>query len=258
MNIKIKRNGVALAMSVTSVADLRGVDLRGADLREAVFRGATLQQFDLSNAYLCGVDLHGADMRWSILRRARLHRANMRETKLFNADMAGAMLPDADLQHANLYCAILREADLRRAWMREADLREADLREADLRGAYLQGARLQGADLTGAILPDYQICPPAGSFIAYKRLHASIAILEVPAEAKRTSTLVGRKCRAEFAKVLSISGCRAYDSSLHDPSFVYRVGEIACPDHYNDDIRIECANGIHFFMTGLEAEDYQR
>ena len=163
-----------------------------------------------------------------------------------------AYLQCANLQGADLRGANLRGADLQDADLRWADLQGADLQEADLRGAYLQGANLQGA-----YLPHFQLCPEEGSFIAYKKLVGGvIATLEIPAEAKRTSSLVGRKCRAEFVKVLELSSGASEANSTHDSEFVYRVGEIVRPDKYDDDIRIECTNGIHFFITRKEAEEY--
>lgn len=37
---------------------------------------------------------------------------------------------------------------------------------------------------------------------------------------------------------------------------LYVVGEVTRPDSFNDDIRIECSNGIHFFITLREAQEY--
>jgi hypothetical protein len=45
-------------------------------------------------------------------------------------------------------------------------------------------------------------------------------------------------------------------TSQHNPEITYTVGKIIKPDSYNDDIRLECTNGIHFFITKKEAEDY--
>ena len=138
----------------------------------------------------------------------------------------------------------------------------ANLDGANLTGAYLIGANLTGANLDGANLPAFSHCPEIGSFAAFKKLQKGwIAVLEIPAEAKRTSSLIGRKCRAEFAKVIrieSVDGAEQFDSGIsqHDHQFVYQVGEIVRPDRYCDDIRTECSSGIHFFITRKEAVDY--
>ena len=134
----------------------------------------------------------------------------------------------------------------------KADLQGADLQDADLQGAKLQGAKLQDANLQGANLPFFQITPIGFPLYGFKKLsNGSIATLLIPAEAKRTASLVGRKCRAEYVIVVEGEGF-----SKHDGKIQYSVGQTVKPDSYNDDIRIECTNGIHFFMTVEEAEDY--
>jgi hypothetical protein len=65
--------------------------------------------------------------------------------------------------------------------------------------------------------------------------------------------LVGRKCRASHVLVLEGSG----NSPIHTwNALEYEEGEIVVADSYDDDIRIECTNGIHFYMTRKEAEDW--
>ncbi len=141
-------------------------------------------------------------------------------------------------------------------WRTGAVLRtvKADsLRGADLRGADLRGADLIEANLIEASLPHFQI-PQEGDLIVWKAVHGGIAKLRIPAEAKRTASLVGRKCRAEYVEVLALEPARLTEApSKYDASVVYRVGEIVRPHRYDDDIRVECAAGIHFFLTKEEA-----
>ena len=181
--------------------------------------------------------------------RAYLSEANLRGAYLNGANLNGANLSGAYLRGANL-----RGAYLNGAYLDGANLRGAYLSEADLRGAYLSEANLRGAYLNGANLPNFQICPEEGDFIGWKKLQGNIvAKLLIPAEAKRTSTLVGRKCRAEFVKVLELTHS-TYD--MYSGRTLYVQGEMVYPDKYDDDIRIECTNGIHFFITKREAEEY--
>ena len=126
----------------------------------------------------------------------------------------------------------------------------------------IEGANLEGANLEGANLPHFQICPEEGEFIAFKALRDNkIAKLRIPAEAKRTSSLIGRKCRAEFAEVLTITDKNDTECkegvSQHNSDFAYKVGGTIKPDKYDPDIRVECSNGIHFFMTKKEAEEWR-
>ena len=155
-------------------------------------------------------------------------------------------------KRANLWGANLGEADLRGANLGEAALGEANLRGADLREANLRGAILREANLDDAQLPSFQI-PQEGELIVYKKLsNGVICKLRVPPDAKRTASLVGRKCRAEWVEVLEGSGTSLYTRVLTE----YKRGAVVRPDSYDDDIRVECTHGIHFFLTREEAEEY--
>lgn len=210
---------------------------------------AKLRNTDLRYANLSGANLSGADLSGATLRDATLYGANLRGANLRDATLSGADLRDATLHGANL-----RDADLSCAALRYADLSCAALCYANLSGADLRDANLFGADL-----PAFQIVPETGSFEAYKNVQKHILRLLIPHDAKRTSSLVGRKCRAEFADVLEV--CSA-PCSLKAPRVIsfwgltYEVGQRIHADKFDDDIRVECTHGIHFFMTRQEAEDY--
>jgi hypothetical protein len=188
--------------------------------------------------------------------KANLRGANLRGADLYGVNLRGANLYGANLRGANLYGADLYGADLRGADLREADLRGADLREADLREASLYGADLYGVNLIRASLPEFSRLPTTGAFTAYKKAKSFIVEIRVPAEARRTSSLIGNKCRVEYAEVVAISYGLDEVIGDHDNSTVYKVGRIVRPDSYNDDIRIECTHGIHCFATREEAEAY--
>ena len=170
-------------------------------------------------------------------------RANLENTNLTNAD-----LTNADLGCADLGCA---------------DLSNADLGCANLYHANLYNADLRGADLRCADLPHFQICPEEGDFIGWKKVRGDI-VLKLLITGKRTSSLVGRKCRCSECKVLcayDMDGNEIFDKtrlffSSHDHDFTYQVGEFIIPDRYDGDIRVECSTGIHFFITRKEAEEY--
>jgi len=147
----------------------------------------------------------------------------------------------------------------RRADLRVVDLTGVDLRGADLRVVDLTGVDLRGVDLTGVDLPAFQI-PQEGELIVWKALQHAIAKVRVPAGAKRTATPVGRKCRAAPLEVLAIYECGTGAALEESPggcgSQVYRVGDTVYPDSYDDDIRVECTHGLHFFLTRKEAESW--
>jgi hypothetical protein len=166
-------------------------------------------------------------------------------------------LAKAENRPANLYGADLFGADLYGADLCCANLRNANLHSADLRSANLRGANLFGANLENVILSAFQIVPEEGAFIGWKKVSRCIIKLEIPADAGRTSSLVGRKCRASHARVLAIEGGvnpEQVDSARG--GLVYKVGEVTTADSFDPDIRVECTNGIHFFLTREEAEDY--
>ena len=175
-------------------------------------------------------------------------------------------------ERAKLCGADLCGANLRDANLRDADLRGADLRDADLRGANLCSANLCGADLSGAKNTDKTLwnahtafyplqCPETGSFIGYKKAADKIVMLEICADAKRSSA-TSRRCRCSKAKVLSITHLDGSDSGLtevrsnYSKEFVYRVGEIAEAPDFDENRWNECTAGIHFFITRGEAVEY--
>ena len=209
--------------------------------------------------------------------RANLRDANLRGADLRGANLRGVSLCDASLCDANLCGANLRDANLRGADLRGAnlcgaDLRGADLCDADLRDANLCGANLCDADLRGAKNTDktawdaytafYPLqCPETGSFIGYKKAADKIVMLEICADAKRSSA-TSRKCRCSKAKVLSITNLDGSESGLtevrsyYSKKFVYCVGEIAEAPDFDENRWNECTAGIHFFITREEAVKY--
>mgnify|MGYP000501958580 CR=1 FL=1 len=187
--------------------------------------------------------------------------------KYGTACLLGAYLRYVDLRGANL-----RGADLFRADLRGANLRGADLCDANLYGACLLGADLLGADLRGANLSELtvaqtSILPDEGDIIGWKKALALdgapiIVKLLIPSDAKRSNS-TGRKCRASTARVLDLQDRQgnslppdttAYSS--FDPDFTYKKGETVHVEDFDTNRWNECAPGIHFFITRIEAVEY--
>ena len=152
----------------------------------------------------------------------------------------------------------------KRANLAGANLADANLMRANLARAYLTGAYLAGAYLARAYLPPLAVQLPDGEFTAWKRVRGDVILeLRIPADARRTASLVGRKCRADAARVVSAShpdgtahaGVRFV--SLYSETFAYVVGEVVTEPWYDGDIRGECTAGVHFFATRDEAVAYQ-
>lgn len=126
--------------------------------------------------------------------------------------------------------------------------------------ANLEGATLKGANLEGANLPHFLITPEIGSFYAYKKLSGGVIVkVFIPSKAKRTNSLIGRKCRASEVKVVKVvkGEITSPIRSTHYGEPIYQVGAVVKADKWDGDIRIECTNGIHFFMTLKEAEEWR-
>lgn len=220
-------------------------------------KGDNIETILKEHGYDC---LHDADLRHADLRGANLHGAN-----LYDADLSGADLRGADLSDAYLCGADLRHADLSDANLHGADLSDADLRYADLSDADLRDANhVQLSIAKTSILPD------EGDIIGWKKawtdgtmLPKSVIVkLLIPADAQR-SNATGRKCRASTARVLDLqdkqgnslpSDTTAY--SGHDTDFTYKKGETIHVEDFDTNRWKECAPGIHFFITRIEAVEY--
>ncbi len=189
---------------------------------------------DLISANLCGADLYGANLYGAKLCEANLYGANLCGANLCGANLCGANLQSSYLHNANLY---------------HANLLDANLFNADLRGA-----NLRNANLNNTKLPAFQI--PEGDLYVWKKTAGGLVKLHIPRKARRTASLVGRKCRCEWAVVKEVIGDPAKAISMYNGRILYVVGETVRPDSYDPDIRVECSHGIHFFLTREEAEDY--
>ena len=192
----------------------------------------------------------------------------------------GANLSDADLHGADLSYDDLHGADLSYANLSDANLSDADLHGADLCGANLHGANLSNANLSDAnlryanrvklSLAKISILPDEGDIIGWKKACVDgtmlpkpvIVKLLIPSDAQR-SNATGRKCRASTARVLDLQDKQgnslppdttAY--SGYDTDFTYKKGETVHVENFDTNRLNECAPGIHFFITRIEAAEY--
>ena len=156
-----------------------------------------------------------------------------------------------------------KRANLCGASLQGADLQGANLWGANLRGASLQGANLRGARLCGAT--GIQLaCPEEGAFIGWKKAYKNqteyLVKLKIPQDAKRSSA-TGRKCRCDKAEVLetyTMDG-KIFEEAVYsgrDNHFLYEKGKTVSVDNFEECRWLECAPGIHFFITKQEAIDY--
>ena len=230
-------------------------------------KGDNIETILKEHGYDC---LHDADLRYADLRGANLHGANLYDADLSGADLHGANLSDAYLCGANLHDADLHGADLSHADLRYADLCGANLSGADLHGANLYDANLRDANHVQLSIAKTSILPDEGDIIGWKKAWTDdtmppksvIVKLLIPADAQR-SNATGRKCRASKARVLDLQDKQgnslppdttAY--SGHDTDFTYKKGETIHVEDFDTNRWNECAPGIHFFITRIEAVEY--
>ena len=184
--------------------------------------------------------------------------------------LCGANLHGADLSYANLHGADLSYACLHGADLRGADLHGANLCDADLCHADLCHADLRDANHVELSIAKTSILPDESDIIGWKKAYVDdtmppkpvIVKLLIPADAQRSNG-TGRKCRASTARVLDLQDKQgnslppdttAY--SEYDTDFTYKKSETVHVENFDTNRWNECAPGIHFFITRIEAAEY--
>ena len=178
---------------------------------------------------------------------------------LYCADLADADLADADLTGADLSGADLSGANLTGANLTDVDLTDANLTHANLTGANLSCADLTCVDLTDTILDEKEQCRKGivltEPMIGYKKSYeGKIITLEIPVGAKVFS-INNNKRRTNKVKVIDMQG-ETELCSYYDTDFKYHVGDEIEIEDFDENYNVECGEGIHFFLTREEAENY--
>ena len=135
----------------------------------------------------------------------------------------------------------------------QADLHNADMHNADLHGTDMNGVNMSYANMhcIDRLRKGIKLSEP---IIGWKKCKNNVLVkLEIPRGAIVFS-INNKKCRTDRAKVLEIIGAdRAYSNNKF---FSYYVGYIIEVFNFNCEYNVECAEGIHFFRTRKEAEEY--
>ena len=198
-------------------------------------------------------DLRYADLRYTDLRNANMSYANMRYANMRNANVSYANMSYADMRNTNMSYANMSYADIRSVDMRYANMRSVDMRNVNMIGVDMIGANMKGADMRGVdrLKKGIKLSEP---IIGWKKCKNNVLVkLEIPRGAIVFS-INNKKCRTDKAKVLEIIGAdRAYSNYKF---FSYYVGDIIEVFNFNCEYNVECAEGIHFFRTREEAENY--
>ena len=237
-----------------SKIDFHGANFHDANFRDADFHDANFYGADFRDANFYGANFHDANFRDADFRDADFYGANFHDANFRDADFHDADFRDADFYGANFRDADFRDADFIGANFRDADFRDADFRDANFSGASNINEVISFANIANTAL--CMQCPEEGSFIGWKMVGKHIIKLQITEMALRSSA-TGRKCRCSEALVLSIDD-GALQEVINYNFFrtVYKVGEVVRPDRFDTCRWEECTNGIHFFITRKEAEDY--
>lgn len=217
---------------------------------QAIFLHTSFENMNLSGLNLRGAIFISVSFNKAKMKNINLHGATFQYATFYRTDCEGADLGYADFLYSSL-C-------------------KTNLTNADLTGVNLCCSSLDDAILTNTKMPNVPlVCPDSGAFIGWKKciadnaeydvVNAVIVKLLIPEDAKRLSG-IGRKCRCDKATVLEIKNMDGKDInkaySIHDTSFVYKVGETVSVSDFNDNRWVECTEGIHFFINKQEAIDY--
>ena len=214
------------------------------------FHGANFHGANFCGANFCDANFHDADFIG-----ANFHGANFIGANFHGANFCGANFHDANFYGANFHDADFRDADFIGANFIGANFHDADFRDANFIGASNINEVISFANIANTAL--CMQCPEEGSFIGWKMVGKHIIKLQITEMALRSSA-TGRKCRCSEALVLSIDDGALQEVINYNHFFrtVYKVGEVVRPDRFDTCRWKECTNGIHFFITRKEAEEY--
>lgn len=176
-------------------------------------------------------------------------------TSLYNSDFSGANLSRAKLIGSDLFSANFTGADLSFADLSGSDLRGADFTNTKLYKTKFRdnctNQRTKFGNMEGVDCP--MKCPQEGNFVGWKICRDKV-IVKLLITGKRSSA-TSSKCRASSVKVLEVFGGE-FGVSLWDSTVEYHVGDFLVVPDYEEDRWVECAPGIHFFITRQEAENF--
>lgn len=270
-----------------SGSDLTSADFSGACMSEANLNGAKIDNVNFNKAYMRCATLTGAKINHSLFDGANLNEAHLSGATIFYTHMEGTRMARAVITDASLYVVHMGGANLENASFEGSKLGHVEMRMANIQSANFTSAgitescRFEHAHLTNANFTSASISKDTSFDFAdlhgcefdgeernrlgrildrpvtgYKKSReGDIVTLEIPKGAVVFS-INNNKCRTNMAKVTDTDG-KPELSSIFDKEFKYRVGdEIAPVGEFDLMYNIECASGIHFFLTREEAERY--
>lgn len=282
--------GINLSHANFAFSTLRNVTIDMSYFENTIFNGASFNNVKINRSIFIGANFASIEFvgNENLLYESTFRRCYFVESRIIggiwdHVTILSCQLDDAHLDDSTINDSIICDscfdftslcgAKILYTHINSASFRLANLMDADLSTSYLgKNVWLDTAKKEMAALPFIpSVCPDTGEFIAWKACKSDIGPIVVklliPEDSKRSSS-IGRKCRAEKAKVLefqSLTGERLdYPHgplktavSSYDQNFIYKPGEIITPtNNFCDDRFQECAGGIHFFIDRREAAHY--
>ena len=216
---------------------------------EAVKQSKSLQGA-ICGALICGALICGALICGALICRALICRALICRALICRALICRALICGALICRALICRALICRALICRALICGALICRALI----CRALICRGMGALNAETALAMI---QFLPETGSFEGWKKCSGGIIVkLLIPEDAKRSHGSE-RKARASKATVLEIFGAEEARSGGGYETVIYRKGETVQPDGWDEDRWNVCSHGIHFFLTRIEAENYQ-
>lgn len=245
--------------------DLQGKNLSNATLSNVNFSGSYLRNANFSDSFLKNANFKNTYLKYVNFSYSNLVNSNFSNTNLSNVNFFNSFLNYSTFENAYFDSITFENSYLCNANFKKAILNYVNFNHTNLKNASLDGAKITNTDFYRAILEGAKFdedclisitsITPAGTLIGWKKCENDVIVkLKIPARAKR-SNATGRKCRAEYVKVMKVYGA-ADGVSRRAKNVIYRKGEIVKCDKWEENRWKECGGGIHFFLTRQEAENY--
>ena len=208
------------------------------------------------------------------MKAADIFKSDIKNSKLCRIDFISSLLINCDCDNSSFFNSVMFRCNIWNSNFTHI----SDFNYSKIVSTFLKNCVFTFSDYEDAFVdcsmkrtiitpsePVETIVPETGSFIGYKKVRldddtCGVVTLEILEDSKRSNG-TSRMCRCSKAKVLYIideqNNCHKRGYSFYDKNFKYEVGEVVEVENFDDYRFLDCAHGIHFFMTKKEAWDYE-
>lgn len=208
---------------------------------------------DFENCTFSNMRFINVDLSNSLFKNCKFVRCNFEKCNLLSATFE-----NCTFEHSRLTCVDMTNCNIADSTFNDVAFSAVNFASANIFDCSIDNVKTDNYTSHWHIA-----CPQEGAFIAWKRAAGDKFVkLQICEDARRSSS-TSRKCRCDKALVLGI-----YDEnktllsdvtsarSIHNKNFVYEVNKIVHVNNFDDNHWMECAPGIHFFLTFEEAKNY--